>query len=192
MESVKLVGETRKELGKKASTLLRRENSVPCVIYGGSENINFHAPQSAFKKVIYTDQFVKIVITIDGKTIDAIVKDVQFHPLSDAITHVDFLQLVSGKKVVVEIPVRVSGFSKGVQAGGKLMISTKKIKIKAVVEDLVDHIDINVTELEMGKSIKVKEVQLPNVEILTPGNIPLVTITVPRAAKQEANAANKK
>lgn len=192
MESVKLVGETRKELGKRASTLLRRSNSVPCVIYGGSENINFHAPQSAFKKAIYTDQFVKVVIEIDGKSIETIVKDTQFHPLTDQITHIDFLQLVPGNKVVVEIPVRVFGFSKGVQAGGKLMISQKKIRIKSLVENLVDHIDIDVTNLEMGKSIKVKEVSIDNVEIMTPGNIPLVTVTIPRAAKQEATAAAKK
>lgn len=189
MESVKLTGSLRNGLGKKASTLLRRNEEVPCVIYGGSENVYFHAHQNAFKKAIYTDQFVKVIIDLGGKSYETIVKDAQFHPLSDKITHIDFLQLVPGKKVTVEIPVRVHGFSKGVQAGGKLMIATKKIKIKSSVENLVDHIDIDVTELEMGKSIKVKELSIANVEIVTPGNIPVVSVTIPRAARQEATAA---
>lgn len=192
MESVKLVGETRKDIGKRASSLLRRSNNVPCVIYGGKENINFFAPQSAFKKAVYTDKFHKVAIEIGGNTIETIVQDIQFHPLTDQITHIDFLQLVPGNKVTVEIPIRVHGFSKGVQAGGKMMIATKKVKIKALVENLVDHVDVDITNLDMGKSIKVKELNLPNVDILTPGNIPVVNITVPRVAKVDATAAAKK
>jgi large subunit ribosomal protein L25 len=191
MESIKISGELRTETGKRASTLLRREEKVPCVLYGGAENITFTAPVKSFKKAIYTDKFVQVELSINGKTYNALVKDTTFHPLTDVVTHIDFLELVPGKKVNVEIPVKVHGFSKGVQAGGKVEISTKKIRIKSLVEKLVDHIDIDITNLDMGKSIKVKELSIDGVEIMTPGNIPVVTITIPRAAKQAATEAAK-
>jgi large subunit ribosomal protein L25 len=192
MESVKISGELRKETGKRASTLLRIEEKVPCVLYGGAENITFTSLVKNFRKAIYTDKFVQVELDINGKTYNALVQDKTFHPLTDVLTHIDFLELVPGKMVTVEIPVKVHGFSVGVQAGGKVEISTKKIRIKSLVEKLVDHIDIDITKLEMGKSIKVKELSIPGVEILTPGNIPVITITIPRAAKQAATEAAKK
>lgn len=192
MKTITIKGTLRNDLGKKSSQTLRNEGLVPCVMYGGDQPIHFCATTISFKQAVYTPDFVKVNIELDGKEYPAIVKDDQFHPLSDKILHVDFLQLVSGKKVTVEVPVKVSGFAKGVQAGGKLEFKTKKVSVKTTADYLIDHINLDITNLEMGKSIKVRELQVEGVEIMTPGNIPVVSISIPRAVRQAAEAAAKK
>ncbi len=192
MKTITITGTLRNDLGKNSSQTLRNEGLVPCVMYGGEQPIHFCAPTNSFKNAVYTPDFIKVIVELDGASHPAIVKDVQFHPLSDKILHVDFLQLVPGKKVTVDVPVKVSGFAKGVQAGGKLEITTKKISVKTTSDFLIDHISLDITNLEMGKSIKVRELQVEGVEIMTPGNIPVVSISIPRAVRQAAEAAAKK
>jgi large subunit ribosomal protein L25 len=194
MQSVSLVGQRRTDLGKKASNDLRKSGSIPCTIYGGKENVNFSAPYNSFKNIIFTDKFMKVAIDVDGAQHEALVQSTQFHPVSDRITHIDFLELTPGKKIVVDIPVRVSGFAKGVQAGGKLEQKLKKIRVKVAVESMIDEIHLDITDLDMGKSIKVKDLNYDGIEMLTAANNPVVAISIPRAARgaAAADAAAKK
>lgn len=192
MESLQLSGISRTELGKKNSNHTRKDEKVPCVLYGGEKNINFDAPYKSFKKIIFTDEFIKVDLDIDGSHHQAIVQEVQFHPLSDKIMHVDFLELLPGKKVVVDIPVRVSGFAKGVQAGGKLEVKMKKLRIKTTFENMIDQVHLDITDMEMGKTIKVKDLNLPGIDIVTPATSPVVQITIPRAARAAAEATPAK
>jgi large subunit ribosomal protein L25 len=189
MQSVSLVGQKRTDLGKKASNDLRKAGSVPCTIYGGKENVNFSAPYNSFNNIIFTDKFMKVAIDVDGSKHEALVQALQFHPVSDKITHIDFLELTPGKKIVVDIPVRVSGFAKGVQAGGKLEQKLKKIRVKVAVESMIDEIHLDITDLDMGKSIKVKDLNYDGIEMLTAVNNPVVAISVPRAARGAAATA---
>lgn len=191
MEIVKLNATKRAENGKKATKATRIENQVPCNMYGGSENVSFSVEYNALKKGIYTDQFIVFELNIDGKTTKAIVKEIQFHPTKDSMLHIDFQELVPGKKLKTEIPLRTKGFSKGQQAGGKLEIKLRKIKIKADADSIPSFIEIDVTPLELGKSLRVRDIIVDKYEILNSPAIPIVTISIPRALRSaQASGGN--
>lgn len=191
MEIVKLNATKRAENGKKATKATRIENQVPCNMYGGNENVSFSVEYNALKKGIYTDQFIVFELNIDGKTTKAIVKEIQFHPTKDSMLHIDFQELVPGKKLKTEIPLRTKGFSKGQQAGGKLEIKLRKIKIKADADSIPSFIEIDVTPLELGKSLRVRDIIVDKYEILNSPAIPIVTISIPRALRSaQASGGN--
>jgi len=183
METIKLVAQKRADIGKKASKATRSENLVPCNLYGGSENTSFAVEYNALKKGIYTDKFLVFELVIDGKATKAITKEIQFHPTKDTMLHVDFQELVEGKKVKTEIPLITKGFSKGQQAGGKLEIKMRKIKIKADAQNIPSVIEIDVTPLELGKSLRVRDIVTNGYEILNSPAIPIVSIAIPRALR---------
>lgn len=188
MNTISLKGTKRTEAGKKATKQLRKENQVPCVMYGGEKNLSFAVKYNDLLKIIYTDQFLKVNVEVDGNSAEALVKDIDFHPVTDKILHVDFQELVPGKVVKTEIPVKLQGRAKGVAAGGVLELNLRKLAVKATPEQLVEHILLDVTPLEMGKSIKVKDLET-DLKVMTPGGNPIARVIVPRAMRSAASKA---
>ncbi len=182
MNKIQFEAQARTEMGKKATKALRKEGLIPAVIYGGEENIHFAVTPKQIKPVVYTDKFVIVDITVEGKTYSTILKDSDFDPVTDHPLHLDFQELTAGTKVKVEVPVAITGFAKGVKNGGVLSQNLRKLAIKALPKDLVTEIAVDVTELKIGKSIKVRDIET-NLEILTPGGNPIVQVIVPRALR---------
>lgn len=187
MKSVEIKCNLRQDLGKKDSKKLRAQEKVPCVLYGGGENVHFWALEKDFRKVIYTPNVYLIDLNIDGKVYHAIVQDVQFHPVSDKIQHVDFIQISPDKKVAIEIPVQLNGVPAGVKEGGKLMIAMRKLKVRALPKHLPDVLEIDVTNVGLGKTIKVSDMKFPNVEALDAKNSVIASVRLTRAARGAAS-----
>lgn len=192
MQVFNLKGEQRQDLGKKATKALRVDAKVPCVLYGGGENVHFSATESDLRKLLYTPNVYLVKLDIDGKELDAIMLDIQFHPVTDKALHIDFYQIFEDKPVVLEVPVRTEGFAIGVQAGGKLNITTRKLKVKALPKDMPDELVINVEKLDLGKSIKVKDLDIEGVEIVNAKSVVVAQVKLTRAARaaqqQQQNA----
>ncbi len=189
MKSLTLEGAERTEIGGKHARQYRRDGFVPCVIYGRGETVHFHAPYNAFQKIVYNPEFFTVTITVNGKEYSTILKEIQFHPVTDKISHIDFLELDPAKKVTAEVPLKLIGQAAGVKAGGKLDQKMRKLKIRALPKDLIEHVEINVENLELGKSIKVEEVKIPNVEILNIGYLPIAATYIPRVVEEKPAAA---
>ena len=191
MEAVAFNGTVRNELGKKGTKAVRNNGQTPCVLYGGDNTIHFSINIKDVKNLIYTPDFKIAEITLDGKTYKSILKDVQFHPVSDEVRHIDFVELVDGKKVNVEIPVRFKGSSPGEKVGGKLYQKLRKAKVKTTPEHLVDQLFVDISELEMGQSVRVKDIEADdNLEIMSSPNIPVASVEVPRALRSAQAAAD--
>jgi large subunit ribosomal protein L25 len=191
MKSITIEGQLRTESGKKATRQLRSQKLVPGVIYGGSQEINFSAPATAFKDIVYTPEFMLAEVKIDGKSYYCILKDIQFHKVSDALLHVDFLELVDDKKVIATLPLKFSGTAAGVKAGGKLVTKMKSLKIKALPKYLKEFIDVNIDKLELNENIRVEDVVLENMEVLNSPRIPIASVTMTRQLKQDEATAPK-
>ena len=170
MKTFELKGEIRTDFGKKAANSLRKENLVPCNLYGGkdSENLNFTVQYTDILKLIYTPDVFVIDLTVGDNVMKAVLKEVQFHPVKDQVLHIDFLHVYEDVPVVVEIPVRLEGLAKGVKAGGKLSLDLRKLKVKALYKHLPETLNIDVTKVALGKSIQVGELSFENLEILNP------------------------
>jgi large subunit ribosomal protein L25 len=191
MQTVNIEGKVRTAKGKSASNALRKEGLVPCTLYGMGENIDFQVPESALRGIIYTPDFFKVNVIIDGKDHETLVKDMQFHPVTDKVMHVDFFQLDPEKKVIAEIPLHPKGLAVGVKAGGKLSQKIRKVKVKGLPKDLVDKIFLDVTHLEMGKSVRVGDIKVDNLEVLGAPAIPAISCMIPRAMRSAASAEAK-
>ena len=190
MESIAIKGNVRTDFGKQSSKAARRTNQIPCVIYGGEKVIHFTAPTLAFKKLIYTADFKMVEIEVDGKTYKCILKDAQFHPVTDNLLHIDFLQLVDGQPIKVEIPVRFKGVAPGVKTGGKLYQKLRAVKIKTTPEHLVDEVLVDISELNLGQSIRVRDIEIgEGMEIMSSLGIPVASVEVPRALRSADAAA---
>lgn len=191
MKTITVEGQLRKEVGKKATKAIRSAHGVPCVLYGSDQNVHFSAGQKAVKPLIYTPDFQKAAIQVEGKTYTAIVKDLQFHPVTDELLHLDFQELVEGRKVLVELPVRLVGLAKGVRAGGKLLQKMRTVKVKTLPKYLVSEIVVNVDDLELGRSVRVRDIDLGGVEFVTPEATPIASVEITRALRSAAAAAEK-
>ena len=191
MKSITIEGQLRTESGKKATRQLRSQQLVPGVIYGGKSEINFSAPASAFKGIIYTPEFMLADVKIDGTSYRCILKDIQFNKVTDALTHVDFLELVEDKKVIATLPLKYSGVPAGVKAGGKLVTKMKSLKIKTLPKYLKEFIDVDITKLELNENLRVQDVIAENMEVLNSPRIPIASVTLTRQLKQEEAAAPK-
>jgi len=189
MKSVAINGELRSAIGKKDSKKLRVDGKVPCVLYGGAEPVHFQADVAEFRKVVYTPNVYLVDLTVDGKEYKAIMQDVQWHPVEEQMLHVDFLQVDATKPIKVEVPVKVEGYAKGMRAGGKMKLNLRRLKVKALPQDLPDSITLNIDDLELGQSIKVGQIDAGKLEILNSKSIPAVTIMITRAARAAMNAA---
>jgi len=183
MKSVEIIGYKRASLGKSEAKRLRQQGMVPGVLYGGEEQVHFYAPMIMFRDLVYTDEAHFVNLNVEGEIFEAILQDIQFHPVSEVILHVDFLQLFRGTKIKMDIPLRPVGTPPGIQQGGKLIKKLRFLTIKALPKDMPDFIEVDVSKLGLGKSVKVGELVPNNFEVL---NNPLVTIMgieVPRALR---------
>lgn len=193
MQTFTIDGTLRPEVGKTASKADRAESRIPCVIYGGTnETVHFTTTISAVRHLVYTPNFYKVIINLDGKTYEALLKDIDFHPTTEAILHMDFHLLVPGKKVTAEIPVKIVGSSEGVRVGGKLLVKVRKLKVKSTPEALKDTIEVDITPLKLGQSVKVKDLPDQGFEILNAPSIPIASIEIPRALRSAGAKAEKK
>lgn len=186
MKSITIKGSKRESVGKKATKALRNADMVPCVIYGGDQPLHFAAEAKAFKNLVYTPNVYTASIEVDGNTIPAILQDIQFHPVSDKILHVDFYQLFEDKEVTMNIPVRLIGKSKGVMVGGALRHNIRKMRVKAFPANLPDFIEADITELEIGNKLYVTELKSDKYTILHPDNTVVAQVRMSRNAQKAA------
>lgn len=189
MKTLEIKGNLREKVGKNSSAELRKEGQVPSVLYGGKAPIHFSTPLVSFKQLVYTPDAYLVSLDIDGKSHDAILQDAQYHPVSDEITHADFLAISKDSSVTIQIPVKTFGRSKGVLAGGGLSIILRKLKVKAIPANLPDVIMVDMTEIDLGGAFKVRDLQLPEgVEVLNQPNSVIAGVKVTRTARLAANA----
>ncbi len=191
MKSITIDGQLRTESGKKSTRQLRSQKLVPGVIYGGNKEINFSAPASAFKSIVYTSEFMLADISVDGSSYKCILKDLQFNKVDDSLIHVDFLELVEDKKIIASLPLKYVGTPAGVKAGGKLVTKMKTIKIKTYPKFLKEHIEVDISSLELNGNIRVMDVKVPDMEVLNSPRIPIASVTMTRQLKQEETASAK-
>lgn len=192
MKTITIEGQLRSEFGKKATRQVRSEGQVPCVIYGGAETVSFSAPAAAFKSLIYTPDFQLAEIKLGSKTYKCVLKDKQFDVVTDELAHVDFLELVEDKPVSVTLPIRITGQSEGVKAGGKLVVKIKALKVKALPKYLRENIEVNIDNLQLNGNIRVEDVVAENIEILNSPRIPIASVVMTRQLRQEEAAEGKK
>ncbi|HZH66011.1 MAG TPA: 50S ribosomal protein L25 [Flavisolibacter sp.] len=188
MKTITIEGQLRTEHGKGATRLLRSQELVPGVIYGGAQEINFSAPAKAFKALVYTPSFQLADVTVDGTTYRCILKDLQFGKVSDDLIHVDLLELVEDKKVVAQIPLKFTGVASGVKAGGRLVPKMKTLKVKTYPKYLREQIEVAVDALEIGENLRVQDVKDENFELMNSPRIPIVSVVTTRALRQEEAA----
>jgi len=182
MKSVSISGSLRENVGKKDAKKWRVEGKVPCVLYGGKEQIHFVTEETSFGPILFSPNSYIVKVNIDGKEHDTVLQDVQYHPISDRILHVDFLQLTPGKPVIISIPVKLEGVSAGVLKGGKVDKKLRKLKVKAMQENLPDEIVVHIDDLDIGGVIKVGAMKLENVEFLDAPSSMIVMVKSTRVA----------
>lgn len=196
MQTFDINGTARQVGGKKAAKQLRREGIVPCVVYGGKEQVAFSVPEKDFRGLIYTPNIYLVNLTIDGKTRRAVLKDIQFHPVAGNILHVDFQEIFEDKPVTIGIPLKITGNSEGVKAGGKLQVEMRKLNVKGLPANLPDVLEVDITNLGLGQVIKVGALNYDNLEILNAKSTVVAAVKMTRAAisaeKAAAAAASKK
>ena len=198
MKSIEIKGSLRTETGKKATHSLRQNNGVPCVLYGMQKDENgnpvathFTVTVDGLRKLVYTPHIYVVDLNIDGKVVNAIMKDIQFHPVTDAILHVDFLQINEENPIVMEVPVQLEGLAEGVKAGGKLALQIRKLKLKALYNVIPERLVVNVTNLGLGKTIKVGELNYEGLTLLNAKEAVVCAVKLTRAARGAQAAAGK-
>jgi large subunit ribosomal protein L25 len=196
MKSIEIKGSLRTDLGKKATRELRKDNGVPCVLYGVKKDENglpvathFTVPVDGLRNLVYTPNIYSVNLDIDGTVVTAIMKDIQFHPVKDTILHVDFLQVEENKPIVMEVPVQLEGLAEGVRAGGKLALQLRKLKVKASYTAIPERLVIDVTPLGLGKTIKVGELNYEGLELINAKEAVVCAVKLTRAARGAAAAA---
>ncbi len=188
MKTITIEGQLRTEIGKQAARQLRSEEKVPGVIYGGAQEVNFSAPVTAFKALVYTPNFQLAEIKLNGKSYKCILKDIQFDKVTDELNHVDFLELVEDKKVIATIPLKFTGTPAGVKDGGKLISKMKALRVKTYPKYLKENIEVDLTDLELNGNVRVEDVKVDNYEILNSPRIPIASVVLTRQLKQEEAA----
>ena len=191
MKSITIKGSQRESVGKAASKALRNAGQVPCVLYGGDNVLHFSAPELAFKNIVYTPNVYTAAIELNGKTYNAILQDIQFDPVSDKIIHIDFYQLRKDKEITIEVPIQIEGTSPGIMAGGTLRIVNRKLKVKALPDNLPDFVPVDISGLEMGNKLYVTKLAQDKYKIMHPDNTVVCQVRVSRAAMKAAQDAAK-
>ena len=174
----------------RALKAIRKDNGVPCVLYGAGENVHFTVPAEGLRNLVYTPHIYVVDLIIDGKKVNAILKDIQFHPVKDTILHVDFYQIDETKPIVMEVPVQLEGLAEGVKAGGRLAASVRKLKVKSVYTQIPERLNIDVTSLGLGKTIKVGELHFDGLELVTSKEVVVCQVKMTRSARSAASADN--
>ncbi len=183
MKTIEIIGYKRANLGKSESKKLRDEGMVPCVVYGGEEQIHFYAPAILFRELVYTAEAHFVKLNVEGTEIDAILQDIQFHPVSEMILHVDFLQWAAGTPIKMHIPVHLTGRSPGVVGGGTLILKRRNLLVKSLPKHMPEHIDVSIETLDFGKAVKVKDVATEDFEILDAPQASIAVVEIPRALR---------
>lgn len=183
MKTIAIKGEIRSGLGKAATKALRKEGKVPCVIYGGDSNVNFSVYEADFSNLVYTPNSYLVRLDIEGNRKMAILQDMQFHPVSEAIKHADFYEISADKAITTKVPVRLKGDSPGVIAGGSLRLKISKLTVRGMYNDLPDFIEVDISNLELGKSIRVKEIVAPNLEMIDTAENSVISCLATRASR---------
>jgi large subunit ribosomal protein L25 len=191
MKSITIKGSERESVGKVATKALRNAGAVPCVLYGGNQAVHFSADAAAFKNLVYTPNAHTVVIELEGKSFNAVLQDIQVHPVSDKILHIDFFQIHDDKEITIEVPVKIIGNSKGVMAGGDLRLNNRKLKVRALPKNLPDFVEADITPLDMGNKLYVTKVSTPNFKIMHPDNTVICQVKISRAAMKAAQEAAK-
>ena len=192
MKSITIKGSERENVGKKATKAVRDAGMVPCVIYGGNQPVHFVADERAFKDLVYTPNAHTVVIEVgEGKSFNAILQDIQVHPVTDKILHIDFFQLFDNKEITMEVPVQITGVSPGVLLGGVLRLNTRKLKVKALPKNLPDFIEANISGLEMGNKLYVTKLVSDKYKLIHPDNTVVCQVRISRAAMKAAQEAAK-
>lgn len=190
MKTIAIKAEVKHATGRSAAAKARKEGKVPCVLYGGSENMNLLVDEKELNKFLYTPEVLIAEIQVEGgKTVKALVQDAQFHPISDATIHADFKELVAGQPVKVSLPIRVVGNSVGVRAGGKMKEILRKLRVKGMPENLPDFVEVDITNVNIGQTFRVSQLSLNGVEFLDSPNNVVVTVAATRATRQAAEEA---
>jgi large subunit ribosomal protein L25 len=192
MKSITIKGSEREIVGKTATKALRNAGVIPCVIYGGNQPVHFSAEEKAFKNLVYTPNAHTVVIELDkGQSFNAILQDIQFHPVSDKILHIDFLQIHDDKEIIIEVPVKIVGTSPGVLLGGDLILNQRKLKVKALPKNLPDFIETDISSLEMGNKLYVTKLASSKYKLMHPENTVVCQVKISRAAMKAAQEAAK-
>jgi large subunit ribosomal protein L25 len=189
MKTIEIIGYRRANLGKTDSQAIREEGNVPCVLYGGNEQIHFYAPMILFREVVYTNEAHFVHLNIEGEECQAILQEVQFHPVSEILLHADFLRISEDRKIKMQIPVRLVGVAPGVSKGGTLVRKRAALKVYGFPKDMPDHIDVDVSTLDFHHAIKVEDMKMKGLEFQDPKAAAIAAVEVPRAAKLAAEEA---
>ena len=197
MKEITVTGQKRTDLGKKASKALRKQGLVPCNIYGEQKDANgnpvavaFASPMSELRKLVYTPHIYVVNLVIDGESHPAILKELQFHPVTDALLHVDFYEVNDQKPITIGVPVKLNGLAQGVRDGGRMNLSIRKIDVTAPYQNIPEHLDIDVTGLRLGKSIKVGELSFEGLELATPKEVVVCSVKMTRQAVDSSASAD--
>ena len=196
MKEITVTGQKRTDLGKKASKALRKQGLVPCNIYGEQKDANgnpvalaFASPMSELRKLVYTPHIYVVNLVIDGESHPAILKELQFHPVTDALLHVDFFEVNDQKPITIGVPVKLNGLAQGVRDGGRMNLSIRKIDVTAPYQNIPEHLDIDVTGLRLGKSIKVGELSFEGLQLATPKEVVVCSVKMTRQAVDSSASA---
>ncbi len=189
MKTVEIIGYRRANLGKSESQKLRDDSQVPCVLYGGTEQIHFYSPMILFRDLVYTNEAHFVQVNIEGVEARAILQEVQFHPVSEVILHADFLRISDDRKIRMNIPTRLVGQAPGVEKGGTLVRKRASLKVYAFPKDMPDHIDVDVSHLDFHHAVKVGDMSVSGLEFLDPKAATIAAVEIPRAAKLAAEEA---
>lgn len=198
MKQITIEGTSRADLGKKAAKAVRANGNVPCVLYGEKKDengkpvaIHFEVSEKQINKLVFTPHIYLVDIRIDGEDHKGIMKEIQFHPVKDNVLHVDFFEVHAEKPIVMGVPIAAKGLADGVRAGGRLMMMIRKLQVRALYENIPEKLDVDVTKLQLGKSINAGQLSYDNLEIITPKEVIVCTVKMTRAAMGAAAAAAK-
>jgi len=192
MKTVQIEGQKRTDMGKKAARAIRAAGQVPCVIYGGEEEVHFSAPVLSFRSIVYTPEFLIAEITVEGKMHHCILKDLQFDVVTDRLNHIDFLELVEDKKVIAQLPLKFTGQPAGVKAGGRLMLKMKNVTVRTYPKYLVENIEVDITNLELNGNVRVEDIKVENMQIMNSLRQPIASVVMTRALRQAETEEKKK
>ncbi len=187
MKTVSLSGSLRENVGKKDAKKSRKEGKIPCVIYGGEKQIHFTLPELAVDKIIFTPEVFILNITIDGKEYRTILQDIQYHPVTDKVLHIDFLEITKGKDVVVGLPVKFEGVAPGIIKGGKLQVKYRKLRVRGDIDKMPEFIALDVSKLDIGNSIKVRDLSIDDLQVVEIPNAVVVQVKMARGAQADAD-----
>lgn len=198
MKSIEVKGQCRQCNGKKAAKVLRKSNSIPCILYGVEKDEKglplakpFSVEYEEVRNLVYSPDIYTVKLTIDGNTVNAILKDIQFHPVKDNILHMDFYQVTEDKAIVMNVPVKLTGLAAGVKAGGRLEQILRRVKVKALYTQMPEKIEFDVTSLTIGKTIKIGDVNIEGLELVNPKDAVICGVMATRSAKGEGEEAEE-